>query len=510
MFRIPKFLKRKREDSVDPQEDRIVINDGKDVIRVAIMRKGKLDDFFVQEKSQNRITGNIYKGRVEKIVKSIQAAFVNIGLSRNGFLHISDIHMRIIEDEEVKERRENFGRKPIEDMLKEGQMVLVQVIKDYIGTKGVRLSTNISLPGRYIVVMPGSMSQKRISRKIKDKKERERLKTIIEEFPVFDSASVIVRTAAENKNRKIIHRDLKNLQSLWEQIGKQSERVTQVGLIHEELDIAKRVVRDMLTEDIVSVVVDTKEKYDDIQKFIKVIAPQMKYRIKQYKGVQNIFSRFGIEKEFQKVFDKKIWLKCGGYIVIEKTEALVSVDVNTGRNVSGSNDEETIFQTNLEATDEIARQLRLRNLGGIIIIDYIDMKAQKHRREIFKKLKEELSKDKSKTTIYPFTKLGLLQMTRQRVEESWEKTFFDECPRCQGSGRIKSIAMITSEVTDKLKAFLSRQRGVLAVVRANPEIINNLIADKVFDEIEREYNTEISYLKDEDLDIEKYEIVQRG
>ena len=508
MFKVPKIFKRKREEIIDPKEDRIVINDRRDMIRVAIMKNRKLDSFFMQEKATRRITGNIYKGKVDKLVMSIQAAFVNVGLPRNGFLHVSDIHGRVIEDVEIKERRENLGRKKINEILKEGQQVLVQVIKDHIGTKGVRLSTNISLPGRYVVLMPGT-PQKRISRKIEDKKERDRLLSILDEATKDINVGVIARTAAENKNKKVIQKDIKNLLSLWKDIEKRSEKISAPALLHEELDMAKRVVRDMLTEDITSVVVDSKERFDDIKKFIKSIAPQMRYRIKMYKGMQTLFSRLGIEKEFRKVFDKKIWLKCGGYLVLEKTEALVSVDVNTGRNVSGDDDEETIFQTNMEATEEVARQLRLRNLGGIIIIDYIDMKSSRHKREVFKRMKEELAKDKSKTTIYPFTKLGLLQMTRQRVEESWEKTYFDDCPRCKGTGRIKSMAMVTAEITDECKSFLARNRGVKPVIRAHSSIIDVLIRENVLEDLERDYNAEISFFRDEEIDIERYEIKKR-
>jgi ribonuclease G len=507
---MPDFLRRKVEDNINPMEDKIVISEEKDVVRVAIMRKGKLDDFFMEKKSQTRITGNICLGKVEKIIPSIQAAFVNIGLSRNGFLHISDIQSRFVEGEEVKDsRKEAMGKKKISEILKEGQTVMVQIIKDYIGTKGVRLSTNISLPGRYVVLMPGA-STKTVSRKIEDRKERDRLKQTVHEISLPDDVGIIVRTAAEAKNKKIIVNDITNLLTLWNEIEAEGKKLSPPSLLHEELDIAKRVVRDMLTEEITSVVVDSRDRYDNIKKFIKSIAPAMHYKLKYYKGNQSIFARFGIEKELEKVFDKKIWLKCGGHIIIEKTEALVSVDVNTGRNVSGGDDEATIFQTNLEATEEVARQLRLRNMGGIIVIDYIDMRASRNKRDVLKKLSEELAKDKSKTTIYPFSKLGLVEMTRKRVEESWDKMYFDECPRCKGTGRIKSLATITSEVLVKLRTYLSNNRNAKPLLRANSKIIDTLSEQGMFEELEKEYKTEISYVKENDLDVEKYHIVERG
>ena len=509
MFKISNIFGRKnKEEDVDKKNDKIIINDSKNLIRVAIIRDDKLDDFFIQEKSHDRITGNIYKGRVEKVVKSIQAAFVNIGLKRNGFLHISDMCSRVIEDEEFEEER-NSSKLRIEDMIAEDDVLLVQVIKDHIGTKGVRLSTNLSLPGRYVVFLPKSKNLLKISKKIKDNKERERLSNIIKDFKLPKDSGIIVRTAAENKTKKLIHKDIKDLIDLWTHIKNEAENSSYIGLIHEEIDIARRVVRDMLTENISQIIVDTKEKFDQIQRFIKNIAPKSKCKVKHYKGVQNIFEKYGIESELKKILSKKVWLKCGGYIIIEKTEALVSIDVNTGRNVSGDTDEDTIFQTNLEATEEIARQLRLRNLGGIIIVDYIDMKSLEHKKEILKKLKEELLKDKSKTTVYPFTKLGLLQMTRQRVEESWEKTFFDVCPHCHGTGRVKSASLLVTEIIDSLKNFLTHRRGASAVIKANPRIISSLKKIGSLDEIEKEYNTKILIMPDDSFNDDRYEISAR-
>ncbi|MGH7830805.1 MAG: Rne/Rng family ribonuclease, partial [Candidatus Binatia bacterium] len=407
----------------------IVINSPPHESRIAIMEDGMLAEFLIERRQERGIAGNIYKGKVARVLPGMQAAFVEIGLDKAAFLHVSDFSsgpgdvfplLAGSEDEIVFEspKPAPHRRLPIERQLSPGQEILVQAAKDPLGMKGARITSHVSLPGRYMVFMP-TTRHIGISRRIEDDKERKRLKEIAQSLPT-DAGGFILRTASEGRSKREIQRDLSFLTKLWERIQKKSESATAPALIHQDLDLITRTIRDFFTTETHQVFIDDVKEYRRILDFVGQFMPRLKSKIVLYSGTEPIMDHYAVEEKIHKALERKVWLRSGGYITIERTEALTAVDVNTGRFVGKRNQEETVLKTNLEAAQEIVRQLRLRNIGGIIILDFIDMEKAANRKKVYDALKEAIKRDKARTNILKISELGLVEMTRQRSRESLE------------------------------------------------------------------------------------------
>ena len=397
--------------------------------RIAKVNDGKLEEFHFETQANTIQKGNVYKGIVTRVESSLQAVFVDYGEKKYGFLQKKDIHNDYFQHNQGRE-------KSISTLIKRGQEVIVQVTKDSIMKKGAALTTFISLPGRYVVLMPGSKSRS-ISRQIENEKERTRLKQIFETVKIPEDIGVIIRTAAEKIAKTNIIKDIKSLLKLWEDIQKKAETISTANIIHKTEGLGIRTIRDYLTNDVNEILVDDVGVFKDIKKFLNIIQPKILGIVKLYKGKKPIFSKYEIEKQLVSVFDNKVLLKSGGSIVIEATEALVSIDVNSGKAIQEKNIEATARLTNIEAAEEIARQLKLRDLGGLIVIDFIDMRESKNRLEVENALKKGLSQDKAKTKFIKISKFGLLEMSRQRLKPSYEANFI-ECKYCKGRGSIQT------------------------------------------------------------------------
>lgn len=502
----------------------IIINSEGLEKRVAFLSDGDLEDFAIERETDKRLVGSIYKGIVENVVPGIQAAFVNVGLEKNGFLHVSDIlnpsdSYRDILDEEIDEEVKSPGETPpaperppkkasIDELVKPGQELIVQVIKDPIGTKGVRLSTNVSLPGRYLVVLPND-ARRGISRRITDRTERTRLREMLWSLKVPESMGVIIRTAGEVMHKKYFIRDLRYLLNLWKKIERRKEDYSVPSMVHTELDLVLKTVRDAFTESVERLVVDSREEYRKIMRFASAVLPRLRSKVELYTGIEPIFEHMGIEKEIKRIFDRKVWLKTGGYLIIEQTEALVAIDVNSGRNVGKNDLEETILNTNLEAVEEIAKQLRLRNIGGIVIIDLIDMKAKRDQMRVLQKLRSCLRKDKAKTNILPISEIGLIEMTRQRVQESANKALYETCPICVGLGSIKSGTSVILEVVREVKSIVAKKKVENVKLVFHPKVLDRLMGeDKILHtQLQKTVRGELSVEKDAELHLDEYKIV---
>ena len=494
----------------------ILINSTPQETRIAIMEDDLLAEFFVERKQERGIAGNIYKGKVLRVLPGMQAAFVDIGLDKAAFLHVSDFSdipegvPGASEEEIVFEGARpppSRHRLPIERLLSQGQEILVQAAKDPLGTKGARITSHISLPGRYLVFMPTS-TRVGISRRIEDAKERQRLKEIAMSL-LTEEGGFILRTACEGRSKREIQRDLAFLTRLWKGIQKKAQPATAPVLLHQDLDPITRIMRDFFTTETQTVVVDHVKEYRRMLDFVGHFMPRFKSKIKLYSEAEPILDHYKVEPQIEKALMRKVWLHSGGYLIIDQTEALTAIDVNTGRFVGKRNQEETVFKTNLEAAREVVTQIRLRNQGGLIIIDFIDMDKESHRKKVYEVLQEAIRKDKARTTILKISELGLVEMTRQRTRESLGNMLLSPCPYCEGRGRIKSPVTIAYEILRAIKKETSQlANGKRIMVRLHPDIANFLYDDenKSLDHLEREINQKIILKASEDLPHEKYEI----
>ncbi len=400
--------------------------------RVAIVEDGKLEEFALEVASREQLKGNIYKGIISNIEPSLQAAFVHYGAERQGFLPISEVHPEYFQQEAPTR-----GRPKIQEVLKKGQELLVQVIKEEIASKGAYLTTYISLPGRFLVLLPGQ-EQVGISRKIEEEARRQELKELIKEFNLSQGVGLIVRTASAAAKKRELQKDYQYLYNIWEEIKKNAGISPAPALIYKELDLVIRTIRDYYTTEINEILIDDVETFNQIKRFFQAFSPKHTRALKVYKEKRPIFSKYQIEEQLERLYDNQVPLKSGGSIVINATEALVAIDVNSGRCISPKDLELTAFKTNLEAAEEVARQLRLRDLGGLIVIDFIDMKDRKHRKEVEKELKTALKKEKARVTVGQISKFGLLELSRQRLRSAVATSLYIACPHCQGRGIIKS------------------------------------------------------------------------
>lgn len=506
------FKSKKKKKTEETPKKRIIINAELQEKRIAFMVENRLEDFFIQRDSDEPVAGNIYKGLVKNILPSIQAGFIDIGVQKNGFIHISDVKENVTFDQLVDDEERDLDLRPkskisISDVLKEKQVVLVQVKKEAIGQKGVRLSSKISLPGRNLVLIPDA-NQRGISRKITDRKERVRLKELIKTLRIPKGYGIIVRTAGGVATKKNFDREIDYLVKTWQGISKNSKHIDAPTCLHIEHDIIIKTLRDMFTSDVDEIIVDSKEEYYKIKKYFRHFFPDVKTEIHFYKRRTPVFDEYNVEQELEQIFQRKVWLKCGGYIVIDETEALVAIDVNTGRNLSGDNLEETVMKTNLEAAEQIARQLRFRNIGGIIVIDFIDMAKRENRKAVLKKLEQSLAKDKAKTNILPLSEIGLVEMTRQRVKESINQELYDQCEHCKGRGMVKSILSISIESTRKIKRILLKNREKKVKLLIHPKVLDKMIEnDANFQrKLERTFRKRIFLEADTALPLEKVKI----
>ncbi len=459
----------------------LIINVTSYETRVALLEDKILAELYIERTKDRGIMGNIYKGKVLKVLPGMQAAFVDIGLEKAAFLYVSDVYGRIEDFEEMgfqgEEMLSDFTpSSQIEDLLYEGQEILVQVSKEPLGTKGTRITSHITLPGRYLVYMP-TVDHVGVSRKIKDEKERKRLREIILSIRP-PSSGFIVRTASEGAEIDEIRADMDFLLQLWGNILKKKETSPAPSLIHSDLTMVLRVIRDILSPKVNRLVIDSKEEYENIISFINTYMPKQKYEITLYEGKEPIFDAYGIEVEIDKILGRKVWLKSGGYIVIDMCEALVAIDVNTGRYVGKRNLADTILKTNLEAAKEIGYQLRLRNIGGIIIIDFIDMEREGDRERVYQALEEAIKKDRQKINVFKISELGLVEMTRKRTRENISRILGETCPYCEGSGLVKSKTTICYEIFRQIERTSSELGGQTILVEAHPEVADLLYEEE--------------------------------
>jgi len=489
----------------------ILINHNPHETRVAALQGNRLVEFYTERSKDKGISGNIYKGKVVRVLPGMQAAFVDIGLDRTAFLHATDVYEMFDEFEEfAKETEEERGRPsrriPIQEILKEGQEIMVQVAKEPIGSKGARITSHISLPGRHIVFTPTD-DHIGISRRIGSEKERRRLREIVVRLRP-EGSGFIIRTACEGMRADDIGSDMDFLTKLWGEILRKKGRNSAPCLLYEELDLTLRTIRDIFTADIDKLIIDSREEYERAVKFAEDFLPGLRQNIELYESEDPIFDTHGVEIELTDAIEKKVWLKSGGYIVIDQMEALTAIDVNTGKYVGKKSSEETVLKTNMEAIKEIVYQLKLRNIGGIIVLDLIDMAKASNREKVYNALKEELRSDKARTNILKISELGLVEMTRKRVRESITQLICEPCPYCEGNGMIKSKDTVIMEIyRDLLKELPGKRRK--ATVYVHPIIAELLYSEKEFvlKEIEKRFGKKVVVKTSSTLHQEQYEIV---
>jgi ribonuclease G len=496
--------------------NKLVISVEKLERRVALLEGGRLEEYNVERNTSRNIVGSVYKGKVKNIEMGLKAMFVDIGFEKNAFLHFWDAIPAAL-DSGIEEIDRPKGRQPkkritakdIPSIYPVGSDVIVQVTKGPIGTKGPRVSTNLSFAGRYLVFMPYS-DRSGISRKIEDPKERDRLRKILRGLEIPDGVGVIIRTVGEGQRARYFVRDLSMLVEQWARVEDLIRNEPAPCRVFEEPDLVERTVRDFLTEEIDEVVCDDRNAIDRMNAMVGQISRRARNRIKFYDGATPIFETFGIQKQIDDAFHRQVWLKCGGYIVIDETEALVAIDVNTGRNKGGRDVEKTILQTNLEAADEIARQLRLRNIGGLIIGDFIDMKSRKDQQAVYSLMKERLKRDKAKTHVLPLSALGLMEMTRQRAQESLSDSIYENCPYCQGRGVVKTSMTTSVELHRTLNTVMRKYQENVHEFRVilNPDVLKRLKEEdeEFLIELERRYTGRLLFRGDPTYHHEKFVI----
>jgi ribonuclease G len=455
--------------------EEILINVTPQETRIAVVENGVLQEIYIERTRRRGLVGNIYKGRVSRVLPGMQAAFVDIGLQRTAFLHASDIvNEPEAEGAPTEERR--IGQ--IAELVKEGQELTVQVLKDPLGTKGARLTTQVTVPSRYLVLMPTTHNLG-ISQKVEDEVERQRLKDLVAGM-VGDMAGggYIIRTAAEGADAEALRGDIDYLKRLWESIGRQAEIAAPGSIIYEDMPLVLRALRDLVDLDVEKVRIDSRENYKKALDFAQQFVPQVAPRIEYYPGERPIFDLYGVEDEIQKALERKVLLKSGGYLIIDQTEAMTTIDVNTGAYVGHRTLEETIFKTNLEAAQAIARQLRLRNLGGIIIIDFIDMVEDDHKHQVYAALEKNLERDRAKNHISEVSTLGLVEMTRKRTRESLEHVLCTQCSTCQGRGSLKTPETVCYEIFRELLREARQFDVQQYLVLASQEVVDILLDEE--------------------------------
>jgi ribonuclease G len=497
----------------------VVINAETLETRVAVLEEGKLEEFNIERTTEERLVGSIFKGKVRNLEDGLKAAFVDIGFEKNAFLHYWDIvpnqfdsGVEIVEREGRKRDKPKITQKDIPRLYPPGSEIIVQVTKGPIGTKGPRVTTNLVLPGRYLVLLPNS-DQSGISRKIENQEERKRLKKILRELSIPEGMGVIMRTAGEDQQKRYFVRDLALLLEEWRGVQERIKSQPMATCVFQEPDLIERTVRDFLTEDVERIVVDHQKAHDQMRNMISKISKRAANKVKLYTDAQPVFDRFNITRQLENTFSRQVHLRSGGYIVVDETEALVAIDVNTGRHKGSRDQESTILRVNLEAAEEICRQLRLRNMGGLIVLDFIDMKSRRDQQQVYQRMKEGLRRDKAKTHILPISQLGLMEMTRQRHTESVRSAVYDDCPYCKGRGKVKSALTMSVEIQRKLQEILKKRTRdesdfQLRIV-VHPTVLERLRTEdeKHLIEMEKRYFGKLSFRADTGMHAEQFKIV---
>ena len=544
----------------------IAINASALEVRVALLEDNELAEFYLERNRQVGLAGNIYKGKVTRVLPGMQAAFVDIGLEKAGFLHVSDFHdgvsalnnvAEVLGEEDVEtepvgenefaeaepssadeavdevsgnddgsEPRPSRGRRrggrgrgrsqvpnrsrlPIEQQLRRGQDIIVQIAKEPMGTKGARLTSSISLPGRHLVFTPTS-NHIGVSRRIASAEERARLRQDVGELRPAQGG-FIVRTACEGVSRREIQRDVAFLTKLWSSILRKNESMPPASILYSDLDVALRVVRDMFSSEVDRLWCDDPTTYSRVVQFVQNYMPRLRARVSLHDGPQPLFDRFNIEPQIERALDRKVWLKSGGYLIFDQAEALTAIDVNTGRFVGKRSQDDTIFKTNLEAVEEVVKQLRLRNIGGIIIVDFIDMAREGDRKKVSDALATALKRDKARTSALKISELGLVQMTRKRTRESLEKLLTDTCPRCEGRRVVKSVPTLAAEVLRGIqREAVSKSAGDMLIVKLNPEVARYLYdhGAKDLETLEQRLSTKIVLCSNDGIELGAFELAR--
>ncbi len=480
--------------------EEILINITPPETRVAVIENGVLQELIIEREQQKGLVGNIYKGAVCRVLPGMQAAFVDIGLEKAAFLHLSDFSNKELEKK---------GSEQIEHYLREGQPIVVQVTKDPLGTKGARLTTEISIPSRFQVYMPYA-SNSGVSQRIESEKERSRLRACIEKFQEkHESGGFIARTAAECVVDPVLISDMLFLTKLWDAISERMNKAAVKTLIHEDLSLSTRILRDLYKDSIERIRVDSKETFQKLVEFAKVFVPDIVPVIEHYSGECPVFDIYNVEDEITRALDRKVKLKSGGHLVFDQTEAMTTVDVNTGGYVGGRNLEETIFKTNLEAAQTISRQLRLRNLGGIIIIDFIDMRSEEHKQQVLNALQRNLDKDHAKSKITEVSTLGLVEMTRKRTRESLEHILCEPCCACGGRGVLKTAESICLEIFREIIREVRQYNVQELLVLASNEVVEMLLDEEagMLAELELFLGVRIKFRAETEYNQEQYDVV---
>jgi len=454
--------------------EEILINVTPQETRVAMVENGVLQEVFIERERKRGLVGNIYKGKVTRVLPGMQAAFIDIGLDRAAFLHASDILSSLFDEQDDKKAEPPL----ITNLVQTGQSLLVQVVKDPLGTKGARLTTNITIPARFLVYMPYT-PHIGVSQKVEGEEERQRLKSIVAQCVSENrEGGYIIRTAADCAQEREIQADIVFLDRVWDSIKEKMQSVKPASIVHEDLQLAMRAIRDLVGTSVDKIRIDSRETYQKATKFVGKFIPELLPGIEYYSGPRPIFDLYSIEDELQRALQPKVQLKSGGHLVIDQTEAMTTIDVNTGAFVGHRNLEETIFKTNLEATYALARQLRLRNLGGIVIIDFIDMEDDEHKRQVLRALERNLENDHSRTTISEVSSLGLVQMTRKRTRESLEHVLCESCPVCNGRGTVKTPETVCYEVFREILRESRQYEAQTFLVLASQNVIDLMVDEE--------------------------------
>ena len=511
----------------------LIISDDEYETRCAVLEEGVLNEIYIERKAATQTLGNLYKGRVENVLPGMQVAFVDIGLERHAFLHISDLKYEHADEDEDDSEKQNGGRKSnknaavldlkgkqskqtrggrgfpflISDLISKRQELLVQVGKEPIGTKGARVTSNITLPGRYVVYMPNS-SNIGVSRRIESATERDRLRNMAKTVKADVEGGFIIRTAAEGLNETEFAAEIRYLIDQWKQVRTRADKKSAPSLVSRDLSFTNRIVRDMLTKEVKQLLIDSDTGYKETMEYVSSVMPDLKSRVSLYREDPTLFEAYGVERALKEALSEKIWLKCGGHIIIQQTEAMVSIDVNTGRFVGKSDPDNTILSANLEAVEEVVRQIQLRDLGGIIVVDFIDMEEASHRKRVFKMLQEALRKDRARTNILHFSDLGLVEMTRQRTRPSLSTLLMEECPYCDGHGTILSMETVVIQLLRAIKVAHKQTRQSQLRVIANDYVISHIksqMSNKLR-ELKKSLKLDLVLEPDADLHLEDYRI----
>ena len=512
--RLKQFLTGKKDIK---QGTRIAINCEALENRVALLENGILEEYSIERIGQQSLVGSIFKGRIKNIEQGLKAMFVDIGFEKNAFLHFWDAIPAAIESgfEEVRRGKGNKnGKKKIEakdipSLYPVGSEIMVQVTKGPIGNKGPRVTTNISLAGRLLVLMP-LIDQFGISRKVEDPKERARLRAILEKLELPDGMGVIMRTEATGKRARHIVRDLSILLEQWNDIVNKRDNNNAPVCCFQEPDVIERTVRDFLTDEVDEVICDDQATVERMQAMAATISNRAKRRITFHNGPGSLFDAYEIQKQIENAFYRQVWLPCGGYIVIDQTEALVAIDVNTGRNKGSKDQDKLLLETNLEAAVEVARQLRLRNMGGLVVVDFIDMKHRKDQQAVYKTMMDNVKRDKAKTQILQISQFGLMEMTRQRLHESLGSALYEPCPACKGHGQVKTPLTMSVELQRRLSAIMQRNREDQKnlVVTVHPDVMQRLRSEdgELLVGLERKYQARLTFRSDTTFTREQFSV----